>query len=181
MSDLAQPHWYCIHSKSKCEHLAAQTVRQLDGVETYCPRLRFQRVTPRGKVWFVEALFPSYFFARFIYADHHRAVRHAHQVVRIVEFGGKPVCIPDPIIEELRAEMQYQDVREITRSVEVGDSVEIAEGPMRGFRGIIEHIQNGADRVQVLLEFLGRTNLVEVPISSVLSDRSARDVLQIQP
>lgn len=177
MTDITQPQWYCIHTKPKCEHLAAVAVNQFDGVETYCPRLRFQRSTPRGKVWFTEALFPSYFFAHFIYPDNHRAVRHAHHVIRIVEFGGKAISIPNDIIAQLQAEMLHQEVREIAHSVQVGDSVEIAEGPMRGFKGIIERITNGADRVQVLLEFLGRSNLVEVPTQTVISDRAARDAL----
>lgn len=177
MTEPTQPQWYCIHTKPKCEHIAAAAVAQFDAVETYCPRLRFQRSTARGKVWFTEALFPSYFFARFIYSDSYRAVRHAHNVIRIVEFGGKTVSLPDQTIEDLRTEMLNKEVREIQHGVNVGDSVEIAEGPMRGLKGIVESIANGADRVRVLLEFLGRDNVVEVPSSKVLSDRAARDVI----
>ncbi|TLD70905.1 hypothetical protein FEM03_11420 [Phragmitibacter flavus] len=177
MSDPTQPQWYCIHTKPKCEHLAAAALSQFDEVETYCPRLRFQRSTPRGKVWFIEALFPSYFFARFVYAESYRAVRHAHNVIRIVDFGGKTVSIPDQVIADLRVEMLDQEVREIHQGVQVGDTVEVAEGPMRGLKGIVESIANGADRVRVLLEFLGRSNIIEVPASKVLSDRAVRDMM----
>jgi len=155
-------------------------VSQFEGVETYCPRLRFQRSTPRGKVWFVEALFPSYFFARFIYADMYRAVRHAHNVIRIVDFGGKTVCVPDQVIEDLRNEMHGEELREIHHGVQIGDTVEVADGPMRGLKGIVEAIKDGQDRVKVLLEFLGRSSLVEVSKAQVLSERSPRDIMVAQ-
>ena len=55
--------WRCLRGKPKREHLAAQHLR-LAGFEAFCPRIRHQRRTVRGKVWFVEALFPGYLFAR---------------------------------------------------------------------------------------------------------------------
>lgn len=168
--------WYCVHTKPKCEHIAAAAVSHLGEVETFCPRIRFQRNTPRGKVWFVEALFPSYFFAHFLYQEYFRGVKHAHNVIRIVEFGGKPSPIPDEIIEGLRQEMGGMELREVHHGVEVGDTVELAEGPMRGIKGIVESVASGEERVRVLLEFLGRTNVVEVPASKVLSSRAPRDV-----
>ena len=173
--DAPQPRWYCIHSKPKCEHLVAAALKQFPEVEGYCPRLRFQRVTPRGKVWFTEALFPSYLFARFDWTQSHRAVKYSNNVLRIVEFGGEPAPVPDQIIENLKLEMNDLDVREIQFGVKVGDTVEVAEGPMRGLKGIVERIASGEERVRILLEFLGRQNFVEVPINKVISERQPRE------
>lgn len=166
--------WYCVHTKPKCEHLAAAVLKTLPGVESYCPRIRFQRSTQRGKVWFVEALFPSYLFARFDLAQSYRAVKHAQNVLRIVEFGGKCIALSDQHIHEIREEMDGQDVREVAPELQVGDAVQLAEGPMRGFRGIIERFASGEDRVRVLLEFLGRQSFVEVDKQSLLRDQPAR-------
>ena len=77
--------------------------------------------------------------------------------------GGDPAPIADQIIEELKLEMDGQDVREIQFGIKVGDTVEVAEGPMRGLKGIVERIASGEERVRILLEFLGRQNFVEVP------------------
>lgn len=172
--------WYCIHTKPKCEHLAAASMRQLEGVETYCPRIRFQRSTPRGKVWFVEALFPSYFFARFLYSTSFRAVKHTHNVIRIVGFGAEPAPVPQGVIESLREEMQGSELREVSYGVQVGDTVEVAEGPMRGLKGIVDSIASGEQRVKLLLEFLGRQSLVEVPASKLLSEKAPRDVMTVR-
>ena len=171
------PAWYVIHTKPKCEHLAAAMMSSLDGVETYCPRIRFQRSTRRGKVWFIEALFPSYFFAHFDPATSMRAVKHSQNVIRVVEFGGNLIPIPDHVISCLREEMEHQDVREIQVGVKVGDTVELTEGPMRGLKGIVNSIHSGEERVKILLEFLGRESLVEVNAAKLLTEHTPRQVL----
>ena len=182
MSEPSEPQWYCVHTKPKSEHLAALAVRMLgEDIETFCPRIRFQRAMPRGKVWFTEALFPSYMFARFDMSLSFRAVKHAHHVIGIVGFGGKPVPVGDAVIADLKREMRGEEVREVRHGVKVGDTVEVAEGPMRGLTGIVESIASGAERVKILLEFLGRTSLVEVPASKILSDRAPREALSKKP
>ena len=174
---MSEPAWYCIHTKPKCEHIAAGMLQTLPGVEAYCPRIRFQRSTPRGKVWFVEALFPSYFFARFDITESLRAVKHSQNVIRVVEFGGTFITIPDQTIAEIREEMDHKEVREIKVKLQAGDEVELTEGPMRGFRGIIDSVISGQDRVRLLLEFLGRRSVVEVDSGSLLNDIPPRSVI----
>src|SRR4051812_36581358 len=145
MSASPEPLWFCVHTKPKSEHLAAAAIRNLDGeIETFCPRIRFQRATPRGKVWFTEALFPSYMFAKFELSTWLRAVKHANHVIGIVGFGGKPAAVGDHVIAELRSEMQGQELREVQHGVRRGDTVEVAEGPLRGLKGIVESLASGA-------------------------------------
>ena len=175
MSELA---WYCIHTKPKCEHLAAAVLGTLPGVEPYCPRIRFQRNTTRGKVWFIEALFPSYLFARFSLGENYRAVKHAQNVLRILEFGGHCISIADRHIQDLQTEMDGKEIREVKPTLKVGDAVELTEGPMRGFRGIIDSMRSGNDRVRVLLEFLGRHSLVEIDAGQLLNELQPRSALR---
>lgn len=175
MSDTTSPQWFCVHTKPKSEHLAAAGLKMFGEIEAYCPRIKFQRSTPRGKVWFTEALFPSYFFAKFSLSDRFRAVKHANHVIGIVGFGGVPMPVPEQTVADLREEMRGQEVREVRHGVQIGDTVEVAEGPMRGLKGIVESLASGEERVKVLLEFLGRQSLVEVPASKILSDRAPRE------
>src|SRR6187401_365314 len=173
-----QPLWFCVHTKPKSEHLAAAAIRMLDGeLETYCPRIRFQRATPRGKVWFTEALFPSYMFAKFDLPTWMRGVKHANHVIGIVGFGGKPAPLDEMVITILKKEMLGLELREVKHGVKVGDSVEVAEGPMRGLKGIVESLASGEERVRILLEFLGRTSVVEVPAAKLLNERGPREAL----
>jgi transcription antitermination factor NusG len=169
--------WYVIHTRPKCEHLAAAMMQGLPGVEAYCPRIKFQRSTRRGKVWFIEALFPSYFFARFVPAISTRAVRHSQNVLRIVGFGDTMSPVPDGVIRAIRQEMNDQALKEVQIDVKVGDVVELTEGPMRGLKGIVNCVLSGEERVKILLEFLGRESLVEVKTTQILTEQMPRAVV----
>jgi transcriptional antiterminator RfaH len=169
--------WYVVHTRPKCEHIAASLMKGLEGVETYCPRIRFQKNTRRGKVWFIEALFPSYFFARFIPIESMRAVKYSQSVIKVVDFGGNLTSVPDSAIAALKAEMKDVEICEVQVGVKIGDLVELTEGPMRGMKGIVNAMLTGVERVRILLEFLGRENAVEVPMSKILSEHQPRAVL----
>ena len=169
--------WYVVHTRPKCEHIAASLMAGLEGVETYCPRIRFQKNTRRGKVWFVEALFPSYFFARFVPLESLRAVNYSQSVIKVVDFGDTLTPVPDAAIAELKAEMKDVEICEVEVGVKVGDTVELTEGPMRGMKGIVNAMLSGVERVRILLEFLGRENAVEVPMSKILTEHKPREVL----
>ena len=56
--------WRCLRARPKGEHLAAQHLRAA-GFEAFSPRIRHQKKTTRGRIWFVEAMFPGYLFCRY--------------------------------------------------------------------------------------------------------------------
>ena len=61
----SEARWYVLRTRPKSEHIAANALAQRSGIEVYCPRLKFRKMTSRGKVTFTEALFPGYIFAYF--------------------------------------------------------------------------------------------------------------------
>ena len=133
-----QLRWYCLHTKPKCEHIASAHLAHLEGVEVFCPRIRFQKKTRRGKVWFNEALFPGYTFARFRIADRLRAVNSAQAVLRVIRFGDNAYAsVPDLVIQDWQAAVDDRTLITIEEQFRPGDEVEIVEGPMRGIRTII--------------------------------------------
>jgi transcriptional antiterminator RfaH len=154
--------WYCLRAKRKSEHLAVAHLLQMDGVDAFCPRLRFQRATRRGKVWFVEAAFPGYVFAQFIPMRHQTEVQYANGVVGIVSFGEGPTSIPAFEIEVLRTLVGKDGVREIPDHLEEGDEATLLEGPFSGLQTVISRVLPASERVRVLLEFLGALREVEI-------------------
>ena len=169
--------WYCIHTKPKSEHIAAAHLKILPEVEVFCPRVRFQRATRRGKVWFTEGLFPGYIFARFMPKTIYRGVSHAAGVIRVLRFGQRLATLPDESVEAIREQIGPEQIKEIDPSVHVGDEVKVIEGPMAGLTGVVTHLMSGAQRVKVLLEFLGRENLVEVRVEKISGEASPRTAI----
>ena len=170
-----QLRWYCIHTKPKSEHIASAHIGHLDDVEVFCPRIRFQKKTRRGKVWFNEALFPGYTFAKFRIADNIRAVNGSHAVLRVVRFGQDSYpSIPDAIIEEWQHAVDDKKLITIEQSFEPGDEVEIIEGPMIGIRTIITRVFPAQERIRILLDLLGELREVEVSLDSVCKKENIR-------
>jgi hypothetical protein len=39
---MQEKHWYCVKTQTKRERLAAEHLREVEGVEVLCPLLRYQ-------------------------------------------------------------------------------------------------------------------------------------------
>lgn len=168
-----EPAWFCVRSQPKREHIAAANLARLYRLEIFNPRLRAKKVTRRGPVWFVENLFPNYIFARFILATQLDDVKFTPGVSNVVHFGVRYPAIPPQIIEDLR---QHFGPSELQLSADVpaqGEVVTITEKVLGGFRAVVLRVMPARQRVQVLLEMLGSTSMVELSLASVVPERSA--------
>ena len=163
----AAPAWFCVRSQIKHEHIAAQHLRALPGVDVFCPRVRFQRATRRGKVWFTEAMFPNYLFARFALREL-RQIQAVKGVAGIVHFGAFFAPVADDIIAELRQRLDDSDLKIFPDDVQPGDEVVIADGSFMGLTAVVQRLLPAKDRVRVLLEFLNRPVETEVAAASLV-------------
>ncbi len=173
---LETPLWFCLKAETKREHLAAATLRRQLGVQSFSPRLRFRRATKRGAVWFVEAMFPGYLFAQFVYAEQHRAVEYSPGISYIVRFG-QQIATLDPVsIADLATQAGEDEIVTIDSEVSVGQEVRIVEGPLHGFEALVTKVLPARERVRVLLEFLGRSVETELSSPRVLSSAKPRPI-----
>lgn len=170
----SEPAWRCLRSKPKCEHLAARHLR-LAGFDAYCPQLRYQKKTVRGAVWYVEALFPSYVFARFA-ADSNRHVKSTLYVSGLLEFLPEWGRLPDHVVEDLQRQFADDVPHTVQLAPAIGDPVQMTEGPLMGTEAIVTKISSGAQRIQILIDFLGSPRHMEVPLSSLLGFGDARSI-----
>jgi len=164
-----EPVWFCLKTQPKREHLAATALRRQFGVECFSPRLRFRKMTQRGPVWFVEAMFPGYLFAKFVYSIQHRAVESSHGIRGIVHFGDRLATLPENIVAALQSRVGEEEIVTLDCSLKVGQSVEIIEGPFQGLEVVVTHLLPAKDRIRVLFEFLGRSMEMEVSTAKVLA------------
>ena len=173
MTDIpTQPAWYCVRAQPKSEHIAANHLRLIPGVEVYCPRLRFRRPTQRGPVWFSEALFPGYLFARFVPMASQKEIASTRAVSTIVRFGEELARIPDANIEDLREHMGAEECKTLDAEVREGDTVTITAGVFQGLSTVVSQLLPANERVRVLVDFLGQCREVEVEKSDLLPERN---------
>src|SRR5438105_15701588 len=124
--------WFCLKAQTKREHLAAEGLRKQFSIVCFAPRLRARKLTTRGAVWFVEAMFPGYFFAQFDYVTQRRAVEHAPRIRGHVHMGDRLATIDAATIEGLRRRMEADETVTIDPEIKVGQEVQIAHGPFKG-------------------------------------------------
>ncbi|MEN8680857.1 MAG: transcription termination/antitermination NusG family protein [Akkermansiaceae bacterium] len=167
--------WYVLRTQLKREKLAAANLRQLEGVEVFLPRLKYQKTTRRGRVWWIEPLFPGYLLARFSLAEMGRLVTYTAGVSRMISFGDKVPEVPEEFVKSLQeevAKVQSSDEEIVVDwKVELGEEVEVAEGPFQGMTGEVVQVRPGSERVSLLLEFLGEPQAVEVSLYSLILAR----------
>jgi len=162
------PVWFCLKAEPKREHLAATALRRRFGIECSSPRLRFRKLTRRGPIWFVEAMFPGYVFAKFVYSTQHRAVESSHGVRGIVRFGQHLATLPEDTVIALQSKAGTGEVVTIDSSLKIGQPVHIVEGPFQGLEVVVTQVLPAKERIRVLLDFLGRSLEMEVPAEKVL-------------
>ena len=171
------PEWFCVRCQTKREHIAAGHLRELEGIEVFCPRLRYRKATRRGKIWWVEPMFPGYVLAKFNMAEMERAVTFSHGVRGLVRFGPEIPPVPESFVEALKHEINNRkgaeepEVVTLTPTIELGDEVEVAHGPFQGMQGTVVSVPSASERVKILLEFLGKPHAVDMDLFSILLPR----------
>jgi transcriptional antiterminator RfaH len=166
---VSEPVWFCLKTQPKREHLAATALRRQFGLECCSPRLRFRRMTQRGPVWFVEAMFPGYLFAKFVYSTQHRAVESSHGVSGIVHFGDRLATLPENIVAALQSKVGSEEIVTLDCSLKVGQSVQIIAGPFHGLEVLVTQLLPAKERIRVLFDFLGRSMEIEISTLQVLA------------
>lgn len=164
----SQKWWFCLRARPKREHIAAACLRQNREVQVFSPRVRFRKRTNRGPVWFIESMFPGYLFARFDYAAFHRLVRQGRGVGGFVQFGDRFGLLPDELITELKARVGESELLEINQQLVPGQNVQISQGPFQGMEALVTRFVVAKDRVEILIEWMGRSLRAESNAADLL-------------
>lgn len=163
------PGWFCFNCLPKKEHIASELLKRQSGMETFCPRISYLKKTRRGKVRFVESLFPGYLFVHADLAHSYRLIRSTQGIRDIVFFGDRVPEVPEPFILELRSLMNEENLKAIPEpALKNGQKVTITVGPFREWSAIVNGEMDARSRVGLLLDFLGRQMEVRLPVSELI-------------
>ena len=108
-------------------------------------------------------LFPSYVLVKMVMNDETwHVVRNISGVTGFVGPGSKPTPLSDAEVEKLGVETVV-----VTLNFDVGDEVNIKDGPLSGFSGKVEEISEDKKKVTVLVSMFGRDTSVEMDPKSL--------------
>ena len=156
--------WYVLMAKPRQETRVAESLaaRGLDVfLPTYCHR------DPRSGRWRTRPFFPRYLFARF---DWERtgwaSVQWTTGLSQVVNFDGRPAWLDDDLVNLWRQRLEVLDGDDFVR-LKRGDRVRVLSGPFRDYEAVFDRQLNGAGRVAILLDILGRQTSVQLPVMDV--------------
>lgn len=155
--------WYAVHTKPNTEARVARTL-MVRGFQTFLPLL------PGSGGGSAKPLFPTYLFIECDLSVIDPAqLQWIPGLRRILNFAGEAAVVPEAAITLIRAELQRIEAAGglPTHGFRPGDEVVIDQGPLAGLRGVFQGPVGPAERVHILLRFLGQTNRTEVPVEAL--------------
>ena len=158
--------WYVVQTKPRQEARAESNLRRWN-IQTLAPKLREVRRSAAGETSYrVAALFPNYLFARFDAEALAGKIRLTRGIRRVLGFGEYATPVDDSIVRLIQERMADDGfVRD--PDVQSGDAVEIIDGPLRSFVGILERQPCARDRVVILLTMIGCHSRVQVAKAAI--------------
>ena len=167
MSDEAK--WYVVHTYSGYENKVASNLEKtvenhsLQNLifEIRVPTEKVTEVAANGKTKEVERkIFPGYVIVKMILTDESwYAVRNIRGCTGFVGPSSKPIPLTDEEVERLGVETRNVEV-----SYNVGDSVQITDGPLEGFIGTVEEIDVAKNHIRVMVSMFGRETPVDLEL-----------------
>ena len=163
------PRWYAVQCLSNREFVAASQLRN-QGFTAFLPCRLNTRRHARKFDFVRRPLFPGYLFVRLdLSRDRWRRVNGTLGVARLVANGETPSAAPAGSIEAIKTACDESDVLHTRADIVPGDPVRVAWGPFSDLVGRLERL-DGAARVRVLLELMGRRTSVVLSRDQVIPE-----------
>lgn len=173
-----EPRWYAVMTNPRMEEVAARNLKRL-GYWTFYPFKRVRKLRKRANVnaHIVEWVNRPYFSRYIFVALRHQgeglyAANEADGVSTVVYLGDKPLCIPNPIMDELMDRANDDGV--VGAPVDEVARKPFQEGQLVGFKdnsplcGLLGQIAvDDGKSVMVWLQLLGASRKVSVEPSAV--------------
>lgn len=167
----SEARWYVVHTYSGYENKVAQDLEKMVEnrrlQEFICDIKVPTEMVPEikdGKEREVERkLFPGYVLVKMVMTDDTwYVVRNTRGVTGFVGPSSKPIPLSDEEVGKLGV-----DKREVELDYAVNDNVQITDGPLAGFIGIVQTIDKDAKKVGVLVSMFGRETPAELSFTQV--------------
>ena len=158
--------WYTLYTKPNAEHQVATSLQERR-IRTYLPEIEpCNGGSKRRRAPF----FPCYLFMK---VDFERvglsSVRWTPGLRRVVAFDDHPVPLPDEVIDLIQRKLNGSNAAGgwPAHTFHPGEMVRITDGPLQGLLATFEGPSTPADRVRVLLAFLGHASRAHVAVSDL--------------
>lgn len=160
--------WFLLQTKSKQENRAVENLER-QGVDSFCPMIRVEKLSRGSRVVKQEALFPGYLFVHFDQESvSSTTVRSTRGVSHFVTSAGAPVKVPESLISQLMQRTDPDNEETVSSLPRKGDSLQIVDGPFRGLNAVFSQ-PDGTQRAIVLINLLNQQVSASLPYASLVA------------
>lgn len=166
----ASKHWYAIHTYSGYEEKVAESIRQRAESLDMKDKI-FQVLVPKEKMIEVKngkrkvvekRIFQGYVMVQMkMSEDVWYIVRNTPSVTGFVGSGSEPTPISSDEMEKIMKRMGREEPKHKI-DFNIGEVVNITDGPFKGFDGSINEIDAAKGKLKVLVNMFGRETPVEL-------------------
>lgn len=166
----ASKQWYAIHTYSGYEEKVAESIRQRADSLDMADKI-FQVIVPKEKMIEVKngkrkvvekRIFQGYVMVQMkMSEDAWYIVRNTPSVTGFVGSGTEPTPIANDEIEKIMKRMGREEPKHKI-DFNIGEVVNITDGPFKGFDGSINEIDPAKGKLKVLVNMFGRETPVEL-------------------
>jgi len=139
--------WFVINTKPKKEFQVEKLFTE-GGIKIYNPKYMHENK--------IKAFFPGYGFIYFDFPAQYQLVRYTRGVKKVIGNKHSPTPIPEEVIREIKSR-EIDGLIELYKygeEPEIGDEIEVMEGPLKGLRGIFKKELTAKERVLILLNYV---------------------------
>lgn len=166
--------WYVVHTYSGYENKVKNTLDMIvenRGLQDYIqeilvPTEEVVEIKDGKRKTYDRKVYPGYILVKLVLTDEiWYIVRNTHGVTGFV---GSSSTNPVPLTDEELMIMGLESNWEPIVDYGIGDSVKIISGPLDGFVGTVEEINNEKKKLTVMVSMFGRETPVELELTQVL-------------
>jgi transcriptional antiterminator NusG len=172
--------WYVIHTYSGYENKVSANIEKIvenrkmqdQILEVRVPTEMVTEIKDDKKREVERKIFPGYVLVKLAVKEEKNefkmsddawyVIRNTRGVTGFVGPESKPVPLTDEEVMELGVEKRSVEV-----NYETGDFVNIVDGPLEGFAGVVEEIDTARNIVRVRISMFGRETPVEFELDQV--------------
>ena len=162
-ADDATTPWYVIHTKPRRELLVTSQLEGMEALTVFLPEV-IQHGAGGAQP---HPLFPSYLFVQVdLQSSAAGKLIHTPGVIGLVGSERQPTPVAAATIQALQERVQQVNAGGglLPHTFQVGDLVTLKAGPLQGLDAVFVGPLTPSRRVQILLQFLGQQQQVEVDV-----------------
>ena len=140
--------WYVVYTKPRWEKKVAVLLTD-NGIENYCPLNRVSKKWSDRKKVVLEPLFKGYVFVALAITNKWE-VKNTEGILNFVHWNGKPAVVKEKEINIIKKFLQeFDDIKVTNNKVLPNDEVEIKQGLLMNFKGIVLEVTGNSAKVRI--------------------------------